>query len=65
MRKHLKKELERITVDRKIVEGLMSGASLTSLTKSTRKGKGYVIKIRDMALEYGYLNLTHFLLTTI
>ncbi len=57
MRKHLKKELERITVDRKIVEGLMSGASLTSLTKSTRKGKGYVIKIRDMALEYGYVEL--------
>lgn len=52
-----KKELGRITVDRKIVEGLASGASLTSLTKSTGKGKGYVIKIRDMALEYGYVEL--------
>jgi len=50
-----KKELERITVDRKIVEGLREGRSLTSLTKSTGKGKGYVIKTRDMAVEYGYI----------
>lgn len=50
-----KKELERITVDRKIVEGLRNGRSLTLLTKSTGKGKGYVIKIRDLALEYGYI----------
>ncbi len=52
-----KKELERITVDRKIVEGLRDGRSLTSLTKSTGKGKGYVIKIRDLAIEYGYLEI--------
>jgi hypothetical protein len=52
-----KKELEKITVDRKIVEGLVIGTSLTSLTKSTGKGKGYVIKIRDMAIEYGYIEL--------
>jgi hypothetical protein len=50
-----KKELERITVDRKIVEGLRGGRSLTLLTKSTGKGKGYVIKIRDLALEYDYI----------
>jgi transposase len=55
MRKHKKKDLERITVDRKIVEGLRDGRSLTALTKSTGKGKGYVIKIRDMAIEHGYV----------
>lgn len=50
-----KMELERITVDRKIVEGLISGHSLTFLTKSFGKGKGYVSKIRDLALEYEYI----------
>lgn len=55
MRKLKKKDLEKITVDRKIVEGLREGRSLTSLTKSTGKGKGYVIKIRDMAIEHGYI----------
>jgi transposase len=49
--------LGRITVDRKIVEGLRAGRSLTSLTKSTTKGKGYVIKIRDLAIEYAYIEL--------
>lgn len=57
MRKHNKKDLEKITVDRKIVEGLRDGRSLTALTKSTGKGKGYVIKIRDMALDYGYIEI--------
>lgn len=55
MQKLKKKDLEKITVDRKIVEGLREGRSLTSLTKSTAKGKGYVIKIRDMAIEHGYI----------
>lgn len=50
-----KKELERIIVDRKIVEGLGSGRSLTWITKATGKGKGYVIKIRDLALEHEYI----------
>jgi hypothetical protein len=57
MRKHKKKDLEKITVDRKIVEGLRDGRSLTSLKKSTGKGKGSVIKVRDMALEYGYIEI--------
>lgn len=57
MRRATKKELGRITVDRKIVEGLGNGRSLTWLTKSTGKGKGYVIKIRDQALERGYIEL--------
>lgn len=57
MRKHSKKDLERITVDRKIVEGLRDGRSVTSLKKSTGKGKGTVIKVRDLALEYGYIEL--------
>lgn len=50
--------LEKITVDRKIVEGLSDGKSLTALTKQTGKGKGYVIKIKDMAIEYGFLMAT-------
>ena len=58
MRKHKKKDLERITVDRKIVEGLRDGRSLTSLKKSTGKGKGTVIKVRDLAIEYGYIEIT-------
>lgn len=57
MRQSGKKELERITVDRKIVEGLGQGRSLTWLAKSTGKGKGYVIKIRDQALDRGYIVL--------
>lgn len=57
MRKLKKKDLEKITVDRKIVEGLREGHSLTRLTKSTGKGKGYVIKIRDMAIEHGYIDV--------
>jgi hypothetical protein len=57
MRKPKKKDLEKITVDRKIVEGLREGISLTSLTKSTGKGKGYVIKVRDLALDYGYIEI--------
>lgn len=44
-------------MDRKIVEGLRDGRSLTSLTKSTGKGKGYVIKVRDLALDYGYIEI--------
>jgi len=52
-----KKDLEKITVDRKIVEGLREARSLTSLSKSTGKGKGYVIKVRDMAIEHGYVTL--------
>jgi transposase len=55
MRKPKKKDLEKITVDRKIVEGLRTGNSLTHLTKTTGKGKGYVIKVRDLAIEHGYI----------
>lgn len=57
MRNIKKRDLERITVDRKIVEGLRDSRSLTALTKSTGKGKGYVIKVRDLAIEYGYIEL--------
>ena len=52
------KNLERITVDRKIIEGLISGHSLTHISKSTGKSKGYVIKIRDQGLELGYIAAT-------
>ena len=53
--KFSKKQLERISVDRKIVEGLRDGHSVTGLTKSTKKGKGFVIKIRDLALAHGFI----------
>jgi hypothetical protein len=59
MKRVTKKGLEKITVDRKIVEGLREGRSVTSLTKLTGKGKGYVIKTRDMAIEYGYIELAN------
>jgi transposase len=55
MKQRRKKELERIMVDRKIVESLRDGKSLTSICKSTGKSKGYAIKIKDLALEYGYI----------
>jgi len=50
-----RKQLERIQVDRKIVESLRAGQSLTCITKQTGKGKSYVIKIKDMALEYNFI----------
>lgn len=53
-----RRQLEKIRMDRKIVEGLNEGKSLTALTKSSGKGKGYVIKIRDLALEYGFIVAT-------
>lgn len=46
---------EKIRVDRKIIEGLRLGKSINSLTKDLKKGKGYVIKVRDLGLEHGYL----------
>jgi transposase len=49
------KASERMTVDRKIIEGLASGHSLTALSKSCVKSKDYVIKIRDLGLEHGFI----------
>ncbi len=50
-----KKLWGKIKVDRKIIEGLRSGKSITALTKELKKGKGYVIKIRNLGIEHGYL----------
>jgi hypothetical protein len=47
--------LERITVDRKIVEQFRAGLSASQISNQFSKGKGYVIKVRDLAVEYGYL----------
>ncbi len=55
MRKKSRKELGRILVDRKIVEYFREGISASQVSKVTGKGKGYVIKIRDLAEEYGYI----------
>lgn len=55
MKRIKSKELGRITVDRKIVEHFREGKSASQVSKITGKGKGYVIKIRDLAAEYGYI----------
>ena len=55
MKKKSRKELGRILVDRKIVEHFREGISASQVSKITGKGKGYVIKIRDLAEEYGYI----------
>ena len=44
-----------MTIDRKIIEGLASGHSLTALSKSCLKSKDYVIKIRNLGLEHGFI----------
>jgi len=47
--------LRKILVDRKIIEGLRIGKSVNALTQELQKGKGYVIKIRDLGTQHGYL----------
>jgi hypothetical protein len=47
--------LGRITVDRKIVEQFRAGHSASQISKQLGKGKGYVIHVRDLAVEYGFL----------
>lgn len=57
MKRTKHKLLERITVDRKLVEYFREGKSASQVAKITGKGKGYVIKTRDLALEYGFIEL--------
>lgn len=45
----------RVTVDRKIVEQLCAGQTASYISKTMPKGKGYVIKVRDLAEQYGYI----------
>lgn len=47
--------LRRISVDRKIVEQFRSGWSTSKIAENNEKGKGYVIKVRALALEFGYI----------
>jgi hypothetical protein len=47
--------LGRITVDRKIVELFRAGQSASQISSRLSKGKGYVIRVRDLAVEYGFL----------
>ena len=54
-KKSSKKILGKITVDRKIIELLIDGKSLTNIQKILQKGKGYIISIRDLAIEYNYI----------
>ncbi len=44
-------------MDRKIVEYFRSGWSTSKIAKETARGKGHVIKVRALALEYGYIEL--------
>lgn len=47
--------LGRILMDRKIVEAFRSGSSTSKIAKDLDKSKGYVIKLRGLAIEYGYI----------
>jgi hypothetical protein len=55
MRKQEQKMLGRITVDRKIVEMFRDGKTASNIVGKLTKGKGYVIKTRDLAEQYGYI----------
>lgn len=55
LKKSSRKILEKITVDRKIIEYLIDGKSLTAIQKILNKGKGYLISIRNRALEFNYI----------
>lgn len=50
-----KKVLRKITVDRKIIEHLIDGKSVTQIQKILNKGKGYILSVRDLALDYNYI----------
>jgi len=54
-KKRSKKVLEKITVDRKIIEHLADGKSVTAIQKILSKGKGYILAIRDRAIEFNYI----------
>jgi hypothetical protein len=47
--------LRRVLVDRKIVEMFREGKSASAITKALDKGKGYVLKVRDLAEQYGFI----------
>ena len=55
LKKSSRKILEKITVDRKIIEYLIDGNSITAIQKILNKGKGYLINIRNIALEFKYI----------
>ena len=42
-------------MDRKIVEMFRDGKSASAITKILDKSKGYVIKVRDLAEQYGFI----------
>ena len=42
-------------MDRKIVEMFRTGKSASAIAKNLEKGKGYVISVRDLAEEYGFI----------
>lgn len=54
-KKRSKKVLEKITVDRKIIEHLADGKSVTAIQKILSKGKGYILAVRDRAIEFNYI----------
>ena len=49
------KVLGKISVDRKIIEHLIDGKSVTAIQKILQKGKGYILSVRNQALEYNYI----------
>ena len=53
--KQKKSQLGRILVDRRIVEMFREGKSASAITKLVDKSKGYVIKVRNLAEQYGFI----------
>ena len=45
LKKSSRKILEKITVDRKIIEHLIDGKSITAIQKLLNKGKGYLNRV--------------------
>ncbi len=54
-KKSSKKVLEKISVDRKIIEHFIDGKSATEIQRILQKGKGYILSVRDKAIEYSYI----------
>lgn len=50
-----KKLWEKIRVDKKIIEHFIDGKSANQIQKIIQKGKGYILSVRDKAIEYNYI----------
>ena len=60
MKKATKRQWERVRVDRKIVEALGSGKSINNIKKTLKVSKERAREVRDLALQYGYIEESSF-----